>query len=260
LIIKVFFLNTKYLHFLFFYGTSFVGEKMTFNVANKLNENFVLDKEFNLVLEGTKQKLDDAMCKGYVYANLFFYAEVQKEIEKLRKLVRKIHDEVVLELNLSPDEPAKLLMELSMRMRNIIGEDSLDAIIKEMLAEKVKHMALMVDKREYDKLNQISEAIFMEITAAFFEMTLQNTKDLEDGVKTFRFSKEYIEKMTDRQKRLITPALRMIGFENQIKLNNLDISQDWTVKYIPERLPVPFTKQEATIKDQLKNFIQKNLT
>ena len=232
---------------------------MTFNVANKLNENFVLDKDWNIVLEGTSHKVEDAMSKGYIYANLFFYDEVQKEIDKLRKLVRKIHDEVVLELGISPDEPSKLLIELSMRMRNVIGEDSLDAIIKEMLAENTKHLALMIDKREQEKLVQISEAIFMEITAAFFDMTLQNTKDLDNGVKTFRFSKEYVEKMTPRQKRLLTPALRMIGFENQIKLNNLEITQDWTIKYVPERLPTPFTKQEDTIKDQLKSFIQKNL-
>ena len=232
---------------------------MTFKVANKLNENFVLDKDFNLVLDGTTQKLEDAMCKGYVYANLFFYDEVQKEIDKLRKLVRKIHDELILELGMDPDEPSKLLMELSMRVRNVIGEDSLDAVIKEMLSEKTKHIALMIDRREEEKLIQISEAIFMELTAAFYDMTLQNTKDLENGVKTFRFSKEYVEKMTARQKRLLTPALRMIGFENQVKLNNLEIAQDWTIKYVPERIPTPFTKQEDTIKDQLKTFIQKHL-
>ena len=70
-----------------------------------MNETFDLTKDFELVVAGTKAKLEDSMCKGYVYANLFFYDEVQKEIEKLKKIIKRIHDEVVTELNVPEDNP-----------------------------------------------------------------------------------------------------------------------------------------------------------
>ena len=231
---------------------------MNYKTAQKLHESFTLDKDFNLVITDTKHKLDDPMQKGYVYANLFFYDEVQKEVDKLRALVAKIHGEVCLELGMGGVDPVKLMLEISVRARRKIGNDSLDALIKEFLAEKQRHIALMVDQREKNKLNSICEAIFMELTQAFYNMTLQNAKDLAGGVKTFKFSKEYVDKMTDRQKRLLPPALRMIGFENQVKLNGFELSPDWAVKYTPERIPVPFNKQEETIKDQIKTFIQQN--
>jgi len=229
---------------------------MNFKTAQILDDNFELDKDFNIVIKGTKNKLEDPMSKGYVYANLFFYDEVQKEIDKLRALVKKIYNEVALELNIN--DPIKMLLEISVRARRAIGDDGLDALIKEFLAEKQRHIALMVDTREKMRLTAICEAIFMELTVSFFNMTLQNAKDLTNNVKTFKFSKEYVEKMTLRQKALLSPAIKMIGFENQVKLNNYELAQDFTVKYIPERIPTSFKQQEDTIKDLLKTFIQKH--
>jgi hypothetical protein len=85
---------------------------------------------------------------------------------------------------------------------------------------------------------------------------LQTATDLERGVKTFKFTREYLNAMSPRQKFLCAPALRVIGLENQVKINNLIIAQDWTVKYSPELAPTSFQKQEETIKDQIKSFIQ----
>jgi len=229
---------------------------MNFSTAKKIDETFTLDKDFNVILAESNKKLDDPMCKGYVYANLFFYDEVQKEIEKLRGMIKKLHDEVVLELGLSPDDPTKLMLEISMRARLVIGDDGLDALIKEFLAEKGRHIALVPDYRERSKYDQVCEAIFIELTAGFFKMTLQSARDLEGGLKMFKLAKDYVDKMTVRQKRLFAPAIRMIGFENQVKLNSFDLSADWTIKYAPEYIPANFKKQEITIKEQIKSFVQ----
>jgi len=231
---------------------------MTFKTAKKIENAFVLDQNFEIVLRDSKQKLEDPMCKGYVYANLYFYDEVEKEIDKLRSMIKKIHDEITVDIGGDPNDVQKLLMELCTRVRNQIGEDSLDVLVKEMLAERCKHMCLMTDAREHEKLEKICSAIFMELVAAFFDMTIHNARDLDGGVKTFRFSKQYVEKLTPRQKKLLAPALRMVGFENQVKLNDFELAQDWTVKYKPERLPTAFARQEDTIKDQIKTFIQKH--
>ena len=202
--------------------------------------------------------LQDSMAKGYVYANLFFYDEVQKEIDKLRALVEKIHNEVVLELAMCENDPPKLLLEISTRAHRAIGDDGLDSIIKEFLSQKSRHMSLMVDKREKAKFMQICEAIFMELTASFYKVTLNNAKDLEGGVKMFKFTPEYVQGMTERQRVFVSPALRVIALEHQIKLNDLKISTDFTVKYVPHPTPSGFAKQEATIKETLKTFAQAN--
>lgn len=227
---------------------------MTYKTAYKLNEVFVLDKDFNIFLGSVA--LEDSMAKGYVYANLFFYDETQKEIDKLRALIEKIHDEVVLELNMQSAEPPQLLLEISTRAHRAINDDGLDSIIKEFLSKKSRHMALITDQREQAKFMQICEAIFMELTATFYNMTMLQATDLANNVKMFKFTNEYVASMTERQRNLVVPALRVIGLENSIKLNNLLISSDFTVKYSPEPLEKGFAKQEETIKDQIKTFIQ----
>lgn len=227
---------------------------MTYRAAAKMHDTFKLDASFNLMLG--EAKLEDPMCKGYVYACLYFYDEVQKEIAKLRQMIVRIYNEVTMESN-NPD-PMKLLMEMSTRATRAIGDDGLDAIIKEFLAERSKHVSLMIDEREKMKYMQICEAIFMELSAAFYTMTLQEAIDLENDVKMFKFSRDYISQLTDNQKVFVAPALRIVGLENQVRLNKLEISQDFTVKYIPQPLQEHFKKQEETIKDQIKTFVQRN--
>jgi hypothetical protein len=225
---------------------------MTYRGAQKMKTIFTIDGEYNIKMDA--RVVEDAMSKGYIYANLFFYDEVQKEINKLHQMVLKIYDDVVTELGKSADPP-RLLLEMSTRANRALGTDGLDAMIKEFLAEKSPHMALVVDERERAKFQQICEAIFLELTQAFYTETLQTATDLENDVKTFKFAKEYIATLTAQQKAFIAPALRFIAFENQVKLNRLEVAQDFTVKYIPEQLQGSFTTQEETIKDAIKTFI-----
>jgi len=229
---------------------------MNYKTALKINDTLVLDKDYNISYNGVS--LNDSMAKGYVYANLFFFDEVHKEIQKLHKLIEKIHKEVTIDLGFDPNDTMKLFFEISTRAHQAIGDDGLDSIIKEFLSGRSKHVALMPDEREKARFIQICEAIFMELVDAFYTMTLHTATDLEGGVKTFKFAREYIQKMTERQKTLVAPALRMVGLENQVKLNDLRISQDFTVKYMPELTEASFTKQEDTLKDQIKTFIQNN--
>ena len=202
------------------------------------------------------KNIEDPMCKGYIYANLYFYDEVQKEVDKLRMMIQKIYNEVVTDINAA--DPPKLLLEMSTRANRAIGDDGLDAIIKEFLAGKSRHVALLVDEREKAKYRQICEAIFMELTTAFYTTTLEASIDLEDGVKMFRFSRDYVAAMTPNQRVFISPALRIVALENQVRLNKLEITQDFTVKYVPEPTQGHFSKQEETIKDQIKTFVQNN--
>lgn len=232
---------------------------MTFISAQKINEFFSLDKDYNLVLKDTKAKLEDPLSKGYAYACLFFYDETQKELDKLRALITKFKNEIITELGYDESEPSKMLMELSARVRQSLGDDdSLDAMIKEMLSEKNKHIALMVEASERDKLNKITGAIFSEIVESFYNMTFNDSREVGDK-KSFQFSAEYINKLTDRQKKLLSPAIRMIALSNQIKLNFFEISPNFVVKYIPERIANSYARQEEQIKDNIKDLIKKHL-
>ena len=224
-----------------------------------MHELFTLDKDFNLVLTGTNKLFEDSLQKAYIYANLYFYDEIQKEMEKLRALVRKLHDDIIAELGLDPNEPEKLLLELSTRVRNALGgDDSLDAVIKEMLAERSKHMSLVPSDEERKKVITIQEAIFIELTDAFYNMTFHSARDV-DGKKVFRLAQEYINLMSMRQKKLLSPTVKMVGFANQIKMNEFELTQDWSVRYIPEQITQPFSKQEDAMKAQIKEFAQKNM-
>ena len=217
-------------------------------------ETLKLDADYNITYN--KATLDDPMCKGYVYANIYFYDEVQKEVKKLGSMVEKFYREVTTDLGITNADPTKLLADISARASRTIGDDGLDMLIKEFLAQKSQHISLMVDARERMKFAQICEAIFMELTAAFYQATIQSATDLEGGVKTFKFSPEYIAAMTERQKVLVTPALRMIGLENNVRLQDLRIAKDFTVRYMPELYTQSHAKQEETMKDQIKTFIQ----
>jgi len=224
-----------------------------------MSELFKLDEKFEpffLNGKGERVYLQKPMEKGYVYASLFFFDEAHKEIEKLGKMVVKIRGELAQEVKI--DDPTKLFMELSSRVRNAIGDDSLDALIKEKLAEDFKVIALLPTEEEMEKLGNIQEAIYKELFQGFLDMTFKNTTAAGDA-KTFKFSTEYIDKLTERQKKLLTPALRMAGFINRLRLDEFEILADWTVKYKPVPLADGFDAKEEEIKISLKKLLEENI-
>jgi frataxin-like iron-binding protein CyaY len=229
---------------------------MTYRTAQKLVEAFTLDDDYNLLVKG--KSLSDGIAKAYVYANMFFYDEVEKEIRKLEKMVKKIHDEVTLDLGIQEEDPMKIFFEISTRAHRQIGDDGLDMMIKEFLTQKAHHIALMVDQREKNKFHQICEAIFTELTEAFYNMTLQTAVDYAPGVKTFKFTPEFVNLMTERQKTLVAPTLRIIALEHNVMLSNLQISSSFTVKYSPAESGENFLRQEDAIKETIKKFVQEN--
>jgi len=238
---------------------------MNYKTSKRLQENFILDDNFDVFLAKrdtiTKEIVDkfpveNGMEKGYIYACLYFYDEVEKEINKLRAMINKMLDEINLEVHIP--ESAKKLMELSARVRGAVGDDSLDAIIKEVLAGEERAIALMPTPDEIEKQEKVYESIYTELFESFSMVTIHNTKD-EGGFKTFRFTQAYIDALTPRQKKLLSPAIRMVGFENSAKLNDLEILPDWSVRYIPERMSEDFSQKEEEIKISLKKMMEQHL-
>ena len=232
---------------------------MTFKSCNKMNEIFKLDDKFEPFFEsesGKKVSLTKPLEKGYVYASLFFYDEAMREIEKLGLMVNKIRNELAQEVHI--EDPTKLFMELSSRVRSAIGDDSLDALIKEKLAGDFRVMALLPTEGELSKLMGVQDAIFKELFQNFVDMTFKNTQDV-GAVKSFRFSQDYVNALTERQKKLLSPALRMAGFINKLRLDEFEILSDWSVQYKPVPLNEGFESKEAEIKLSLKKLLEENM-
>lgn len=231
---------------------------MNFKTCKVLNEHFLLDEEFVPYVKGKNNQkvyVTDSLEKGYIYASLFFYDEVTKEIAKLEKMIRKMYDEVMMDA-VNPD-PAILMLDLSRRAKDIIGNDSLDALIKKILSEHGKHMALLPDKKETDKYEKICESILTELLTSFYDATIRNATQ-EGNVRTFSLSQKYIAALTERQKKLINPALRMVGFLNDLRLDEFK-AKDYAMSFRPVKLGNPFSAQEEKIKLGLKKLMAANV-
>ena len=237
---------------------------MTYKACKVINDNFLLDAKFEPYLmvkgeDGKEEKrvpVTNPMEKGYIYACLFFYDEVDREIKKLYKMINKIIDEIRMDAHI--EDASKLLMELSARVRSAIGDDSLDALIKEILSKESRAISLIPTPDELAKLEKIKDAIFTELTENFSAMTLRNSEQ-EGDKKVFKFTKEYVNSLTERQKKLISPALRLIGLVHQIRLDEFTLTQEWQVKYKPVRLIDKFSTKEEEIKNSLKKMMSAHL-
>jgi len=237
---------------------------MNYKSVKKIHENFELDPNFEPVLAvrdpSTNEvvrrvPITNAMEKGYIYASLYFYDEVAKEVEKLHKMIRKILDELNQEVKI--ENPTLLLMELSNRVKQAIGDDSLDALIKEMLAEHTRAIALIPDDGEMKKLMVIKEAVYAELFQNFVNMTFKNATDIGE-LKTFTFAPKYVTSMTERQQRLLAPALRMAGFINQIRMDAFELLPNWQVRYKPTPTGGSFDAKEDEIKNGLKRLMEEH--
>ena len=239
---------------------------MNFKVCEKMDYNFDVDEKFDLFLTVRNNVgeikdrviVADPLVKGYIYACLFFYDEVKKETDKLNKMIKKIFEEVKLELSMEDSNPARFMLEVSARVRNAVGDDSLDALIKEILGETHRHMALLPDEGETEKFSKVKESIFLELFNKFYNSTICQAKDV-GGKKSFKLAKEYVDQMTTRQRKLLAPALKMTGFVNQLKLNEFEMLPDFAVRYVPERIPQAFDNNEEAIKQTIKKFMEAHI-
>ena len=229
---------------------------MTYKTCKILNDRFKLDEKYNVFLNASKKvEITDGLEKGYIYAAMYFYDEVDKEIKKLEKIVRKELEMLMFE---SPNmDVAIKLLELSRRVKASIGDDSLDALIKEVLGEETKHIALALEPKEAEKLDTIKESILAETIDNLFQ-TLLNKPDTEsDGFKRVALTQAYSDKLTERQKKLMAPAVKMIGFLNDIKVDSLEI-KDFVVSFKVFALASPFAAKEEGLKKNLKRLMGDN--
>ena len=228
---------------------------MNYKTCQALNKNFALNEKSipYFVGGGEKAVVTDGMEKGYIYAALYFFDEVAKEIAKLDKMVRKVLEEV--KMDAPAIEPAVLMVEASRRIKDIIGDDGLDALIKQIIGEESKHLSLLPDKIELEKYEKVCDAIFVELVTGVYQKTIVGAERQPDGTMVTALSQKYIDTMTERQKKLFSPALRMVAFLNGLRLDNFSSTPEFKITFMPEKLKKSFDEQEDIIKEKLKKLM-----
>jgi len=266
---------------------------VNYKTCKILNDKFKLDEKYNVFLNIDKKvEVTDGLEEGYIYAAMFFYDEVDKEIKKLVTIVREKSEAIKLD---SPDlDISMLVLELSRRVKDVIGDDSLDALIKEVVGENepVKSISLTPETAEIQKYGAVKEGILSESIQILFDTIIKNTDHLckecgnemrydpktgmykckncgntikeEKGPKRVELSQNYVRTMTTRQKKLLGPALKMVGFLNQIRLDDFELdsgaeNERYVVSFSPYALSTPFAVQEEAIKRSIKDFMAKNM-
>jgi len=229
---------------------------MNYKTCKTLNDKFKLDEKYNVFLNTERRiEVTDGLEKGYIYAAMFFYDEVDKEVKKLEKIIRQELDMILLE---SPNmEVGIILIELSRRVKAAIGDDSLEGLIKEVLSEKHTHIALSLEPKEAEKLMIIKDSIIKEIIENLHSTIIMKPEKEDDGFKRFALTQAYVDKLTERQKKLISPAIKMVGFLNGMKVDTLDI-KDFTASFRLFAVATPFSEKEEVIKKNLKSLIGDN--
>ena len=231
---------------------------MNFKACQVINEKFSLDANNVPYFEGVNGKvfITEGMEKGYIYAALYFYDDVAKEIAKLEKMVRKIVEECLME---APGaKPALLVVDVSRRVALAIGNDSLDVLIKQVLSEREKNISLMPTPEETKKYDDICESIFLELTTALYDSVIQKSTKGASDISTSTLTQKYIDAMTERQKKLLAPALKMVAFLNGIKLDDFRLTDDFNVYFTKHVLKKTFDEQEKIIKEKLKKLMAEN--
>ena len=233
-----------------------VKHLMNYKTCKILNENFKLDEKFNVFL-ATKKKVQvtDGLEKGYIYAAMYFFDEVEKEVKKLEKIVRKNLDAIKLETTIT--DPPILLLELSRRVKDVIGDDSLDTLIKEIIAEEQRHIALASEPAEIEKYNAIKESILTETIGSLFDTIIKNSEKNDKGFKTAALAQNYVDKLTDRQKKLLSPAVKMVGYLNEVKLDDFEFKNNIATFQVFS-MTSPFAAKEEAIKKKLKGLMEEN--
>jgi len=235
---------------------------MDFRSCKKIHEMFALDEKLEPFLqvrdvEGNlikKVYIAEPTHKAYIYASMYFYDEVIREVEKLRGIIYKIKGEIKMEVAI--EEPVRLFLELSNRVRCRIGDDSLDAFIKEILSDKIeRNLTFLPTDTELNRFLKVKQSLYTELFDTFVDLFFGKVKDASQQV--VKIPIKYVDTMTDRQRNLFQPALKTAGLISRLRLDRLEMKPDFSmVAFIPVALNTSFDEKEEEIKNALKKMME----
>lgn len=195
----------------------------------------------------------NSMQRAYIFTNLFFYDITQREIEKLRKKIRNMHEIVVGSSDFAPDDVDHLFPIISTRFNSEIGNNSLDALIKEELATIKPTLMLSLTKAEQKQIDQMKASIFnTEINK--FKKALIITQDNKGKPYEFTLSEKYINNLPERCRLFLKPTIKMLAYMDGLQFATFEISPLYKIKYTWSDIHPQFNEEE--LKDQIKTLIK----
>ncbi|MDR0383738.1 MAG: hypothetical protein LBH47_00220 [Christensenellaceae bacterium] len=229
---------------------------MNYAGCDVINDNFMLQDDGVLVLKFNGKVVDDHVMRAYIFANMFFYDAVDKEIKKIIEKVNAIKDRLLLDGNIDISSPEKIFAPLSLLVKGELRTSELDGFIKLELNKIKNNIALGLTENEKKQIEKIKEATFVtEFQKLKGEVILLGGDMYEP--KEIQFKDRYFELLSSRGRRLFLVTVKVLGMLSEIKFTRLKLSESYKLSFLYSQEKIDFNEDE--VKDKIKSFLSENL-
>lgn len=228
---------------------------MDYRSCAVMNKCFKLNDDGSLLCLTSQKIVTDGVCRAYIFANMFFYDYIEKELSKIMKKLDDKMNELIDTANIPPDATERLYPPLSVELRELTKTDQLNGLIKDQLSKIKPHISLMLTPEEEASLKKLKNATFVTEYEKFKNVVLILDDEMELE-KELTFTPEFLRLLTPRAKRLLSPAIKITallegGFNFQKFNLNTD---DYKLTYIWGRNRQEF--DEESVKNKIKELMQ----
>lgn len=222
---------------------------MNYQSCEAINRSFNVTEDGDIDCPAAEKLVKNSLQRAYIFTNLFFYDITQREIEKLGKKIRRMHEVVVASSDFAPDDVDKLFPNISARFRTEIGNNSLDPLIKIELAKIKPTLMLALSKAEQKQIDQMQHSICnTEINK--FKKALIITQDNKGKPYEITLSEKYITNLPERCRRFLKPTIKMLAYMDGLQFDQFEISYDYKITYTWADVHPQF--DEEAMKEEIK--------
>ncbi|MDR1917893.1 MAG: hypothetical protein LBQ05_02810 [Christensenellaceae bacterium] len=182
---------------------------MDFKSCSVISKNFKLNDDGSVLCTLSNQIVADSTARAYIFANMFFYDLVEAELAKIYRQLDDKKQELIYSANIPADAVEQLYPPLSLAMREITGgSNALDGLIKVELSKIKPHISLILTPEEEENYKKLQTATFITEYYRFKNTVLIVDEELDEE-KDLTFSPDFLQLLTPRAKRLLSPAIKV---------------------------------------------------
>jgi Icc-related predicted phosphoesterase len=226
---------------------------MNYVGCSVINDSFSLGSDGSLWSAVGQMKVEDRVVRAYVFVNLFFYDIVENEIGKIVKKINKQKEILLASTNIDPTATETIYPQLSNMVKAEFKTDLLEGLVKLELAKIKPHISLEMTGAEKETMSKMKESVFYTEFDKF-KKNLLIIDDYMDEPKEVIFTQDYINSLTRRAKRLLSPAIKMVALLQKMSFDEFALDSEYHLKYRWSRTKNEFNEEE--IKDKVKEIIR----
>lgn len=226
---------------------------MNYRTCEAINHNFELTDDGDIACPVAQLMVDNSMQRAYIYANLFFYDITEREVQKLYDKIEQKRQNVIADAGVAADDVDTLFANLSAQFKMQVGDNSLDPLIKILLSQTKKQLALQPTKEDYKQIDVMKDAIcHTEIQK--FKKSVIFTQDNKGQPYQVDFKEKYLNNLPPRAKKILKPTIKMLAYMDglQFATFNLDLA---AYRLIYTWADVHPTFNEDALKQEIKSLI-----